>query len=130
MGGSLLDEIMGDRRRPVESELRRAVGEARTIVALFQRRWYVELLIWEMKSGLGMGQHQVTKSVERVERSIAISVLAYLMLIKLQAQDIPQEGAWSLFQLKQDFAWKAAQEQVERSARKIAKNWLRKRKTL
>ena len=29
-----------------------------------------------------MGQHQVTKDPQRVERSIAMAVMAYLMLVK------------------------------------------------
>ena len=86
-------------------------------------------MIWELKSGLGMGQHQVTKQVERVERSIGISVVAYLMLIKLRAQNIPAHGAWSLFQLKQNFAWQVGQEQLEHSIQQRALKWLQERKS-
>lgn len=100
---------------------------ARTLVTLYQRRWYVELLIAELKSGLGMGQHQVTKQVERVERSIGICVLTYLMLLKLRAQDIPAHGSWSLFQLQRNFAWQVGQEQLERTARHQALQWLRRK---
>lgn len=102
--------------------------KARTIVAIYQRRWHVELLIWELKSGLGLGQHQVTNHVKRIERSIAISVLAYLMLVKLRAQDIPKKGSWSLFQLKQNFIWQIAKEQWKRSDRKKTRNDRQKRK--
>jgi hypothetical protein len=100
----------------------------RVIVMIYQRRWQVELLIGELKGVTGLGQHQVTTKVERVERSLGISVMAYLMLVTLRAQDIPQTGPWSAFQLREHFTWQIGQEQLERSARQLARNWLRKRK--
>ena len=100
----------------------------RKIVAIYQRRWYVELLIGELKGVTGLGQHQVTKKIERVERSIGVSVLAYLMLIKLRTKDIPKTGSWSAFQLQRNFAWEVGQQQLQRSARKLARKWLRERK--
>lgn len=39
----------------------------RNLVVIYQRRWHVELLIGELKGGTGLGQHQITKKVERVE---------------------------------------------------------------
>lgn len=101
---------------------------ARAIVMIYERRWHVELLIGELKGVTGLGQHQVTKSVDRVERSLGISVMAYLMLVTLRAKDIPETGPWSAFQLKENFAWQIGQEQLERSARTLARNWLRQRK--
>ena len=35
------------------------------------RRWHVELLIKELKGATGLGQAQVTKQTQRVERSVA-----------------------------------------------------------
>ena len=43
---------------------------AREIVGVYLRRWWVELLVKELKGVVGMGQHQVTKKVDRVERSV------------------------------------------------------------
>ena len=88
----------------------------------------IEVLIKELKGVTGLGQHQVTKKIDRVERSIGISVLAYLMLIRLRAKDIPQTGSWSAFQLQQNFAWEVGFQQMERSARKLARKWLQDRK--
>src|SRR4051794_37926088 len=74
---------------------------ARQGVDVSRRRWAVELLMKEGQGAMGLGQHQVTKEPQRVERSIALSVMAYLRLVKCHAQDIPERGAWSLFTLKQ-----------------------------
>jgi len=43
---------------------------AREIVGVYLRRWWVELLVKELKGVVGMGQHQVNKKVDRVERSV------------------------------------------------------------
>jgi Transposase DDE domain len=97
---------------------------ARQIVAVSLRRWWVEVLFKELKGVVGLGQHQVTKCVERVERSVAIAIMAYLLLLKLRAQDIPADRPWSAFRLQRAFAWEVAQAQCERSARQMACKWL------
>jgi hypothetical protein len=97
---------------------------ARQIVAIYLRRWWVELLVRELKGVVGMGQHQVTKQVERVERSVAVAIMAYLLLLKLRAKDIPADKPWSAFRLQRAFAWEVMQAQCERSAYQIARNRL------
>ena len=55
-------------------------GESKAKVAIssiYARRWGVEVTIKELKSGLHLGQMQVTKEAERVTRSVALSVMAY-----------------------------------------------------
>ena len=42
-----------------------------------------ELTIKELKSGLHLGQTQVTQDKARVTRSVALSVVAYLLLVRL-----------------------------------------------
>jgi hypothetical protein len=86
---------------------------SRTVIALYSRRWSVELLIKELKAVTGLGQAQVTKEPQRVERSVALSVIAYLMLLRFRHSDIPAQGAWSAFTLKRNFAWEIMQEQLE-----------------
>jgi hypothetical protein len=88
---------------------------ARQVVDSYRRRWSVELLIKELKGATGLGQHQVTKDPQRVERSVAMSVMAYLMMVKFRAQNIPEQGPWSLLTLKQHFTWQLGQAQIERS---------------
>ena len=86
---------------------------SRTVIALYSRRWNVELLIKELKGVTGMGQAQVTKEPRRVERSVALSLMAYLMLLPFRHTDIPAQGAWSAFTLKRNFAWEIMQQQIE-----------------
>jgi len=88
----------------------------------------MELLMKELKGAVGLGQHQVTKDPQRVERSTAISVMAYLMIVKFRAQDIPARGEWSMFTLKRNFAWQLAQAQLERSVEQRLRKGLQERK--
>jgi hypothetical protein len=48
------------------------------VVSIYQKRWAVELLHWEVKSGLGLGEHQVSGDKDRSEKSMGIAVLAYV----------------------------------------------------
>lgn len=88
---------------------------SREVVALYTRRWTVELFIKEVKGVVGLGEAQVTKDPKRIERSVALSLMAYLLLITCRAKDIPQHGPWSAFALKRNFAWEVAQQQREHS---------------
>lgn len=101
---------------------------ARQVVAIYQRRWCVELLIKELKGVVGMGQHQVTKKPDRVYRSVAVSIMAYLMLLRLRAGDIQPGRAWSAFALKRAFTWDVMQEQMDRSAHQLARKYLQESK--
>src|ERR1700739_3043515 len=53
--------------------------------ACYLRRWPVELFFKEWKEVVGVGQHQVTKDADRVERSVAVTVMAYLVLLRGRA---------------------------------------------
>jgi hypothetical protein len=100
---------------------------ARQLGDVYRRRWSVELLIKELKGATGLGQHQVTKDPQRIERSVAISIMAYLLLLKFRARDIPQQGPWSAFTLKRNFTWQIAQAQVERSVEQRLRKGLQER---
>ena len=82
------------------------------MVMRYADRWNIELLIKELKGATGLGQAQVTKDAKRVERSVALSLMAYLMLIKFRWQDIPQNGPWSAFELKRNFAFDITKKQL------------------
>jgi Transposase DDE domain len=97
---------------------------AREIVGVYLRRWWIELLMKELKGVVGLGQHQVTSKADRVERSVAVAIMAYLLLLKLRARDIPADRPWSAFRLQRAFAWEVMQGQCERSAHQIARKWL------
>jgi hypothetical protein len=85
----------------------------------------VELLFKELKGVVGLGQHQVTKQPDRVERSVAVAIMAYLLLLKLRAKDVPADRPWNAFRLQRAFAWEVVQAQCERSACQMARKWLR-----
>jgi hypothetical protein len=103
-------------------------ARARQVVDVYRRRWAVELLVKELKGAMGLGQHQVTKEPQRIERSVAISVMAYLLIVKCRARDIPEQGAWSMFTLKRNFIWQVAQGQIERSVEQRLRKGLQERK--
>jgi hypothetical protein len=84
----------------------------------------MELLFKELKGVVGLGQHPVTNKPDRVARSVAVAIMAYLLLLKLRAKDIPADRPWSAFRLQRAFAWEMVQAQCERSARQIAQKWL------
>lgn len=96
------------------------------ILSIYARRWGVELTIKELKSGLHLGQMQVTKEVERVERSVALPMLAYLLLVRLYGHDEALTKEWSLFRLKERFTEDVAQAHMQRSELR----WQRKLKQL
>ena len=73
---------------------------------------------------MGLGQHQVTKPADRVERSVAVAIMADLVLLKLRAKDVPADRPWSVLRLRRAFAWEVGQAQCEHSARQRARQWL------
>jgi hypothetical protein len=81
----------------------------------------VEVTIKELKSGLHLGQMQVTKEKERVERAIRLPVMAYLLLLRLYGKELDPEQGITIFQLKQRFCDEAWQEQLNRSETKWRK---------
>jgi hypothetical protein len=100
---------------------------AHTTVACYLRRWPVELCIKELKGVVGLGQPQVTKEAARVERSVAVAVMAYLLLLRLRAKQINPGSSWSAFTLKQQFAWEVGTQQLKRTARQEARKEVRSR---
>ena len=85
----------------------------RQVICIYQRRWSVELLIWELKSGLGLGQHQVTRNEDRIEKSFGIAILAYLFLLRASSNEIQPRHSWSIFQLQHNLRLKVIILQVE-----------------
>ena len=54
----------------------------------------------ELKTELGLGEHQVSKEEGRIERSFGMAVLAYLLLIRACHQEMLPGEAWSAPQLR------------------------------
>jgi hypothetical protein len=102
---------------------------AHLTVALYLRRWPVELCIKELKSVVGLGQHQVTKDAARVERSVAVAVMAYLRLLRVRARQIKPGSSWSAFALKPELAWEWGTRQLHRTIRQEARKEIRRQRT-
>jgi hypothetical protein len=51
----------------------------------------VELRFKALKGVVGMEQHQVTKRTDRVEHSVTVAIMAYLLLLKLRPKAIPAD---------------------------------------
>ena len=89
---------------------------ARQVISAYQRRWSVEIIFKELKSGLGLGQHQVTKKEERTENSFGVAIIAYLFLLRACKNEIKQGESWSIFRLKDSFRMKVITNQIRHTA--------------
>ena len=87
--------------------------KARDVVSLYSRRWSVEIIFKELKSGLGLGEHQVTVDPDRIEKSFGIAILAYLFLIRACRKEIRPGCPWGIFQLQEHFRLKVIKHQFE-----------------
>ena len=96
-----------------------------TILSYYARRWAVEVTFKELKSGLHLGQMQVTKEEERIQRSIALPVMAYLLLLRLYADELQPEQRTSFFALQKRFRTEVYQEQFDRSEVRFKKKLAR-----
>lgn len=94
----------------------------RQVVSIYQKRWAIELVNWELKSGLGLGHHQVSGDRQRSTNSVGIAVLAYLFLLRACHHEITPGQSWSIFQLQHAFQLRAMTNQVEHNVKvKLAK---------
>jgi hypothetical protein len=97
-------------------------AHAGAILSLYAWRWGVEVTIKERRSGLHLGQMQVTHDKERVTRSVSLPVLASLLVVCLYGREEGSPKAWRLFKLQERFIGELAHEAVQRTERK----WQRK----
>jgi hypothetical protein len=104
---------------------RPATVTAREMVGVDRRRWGIERLMKALTGVVGMGPHQVTTHVDRVERAVAVAMMASLLWRKRRAKDIPADRPWSAFRLRRAFASEVMQGPCARSARHIARTWLK-----
>ncbi len=94
----------------------------RQVVSIYQKRWAIELVHWELKSGMGLGQHQVSGDKDRSEKSIGIAVLAYLFVLRACHREIIPGQPWSIFQLQHALRLRVMTNQVEHKVKvKMAK---------
>ena len=87
------------------------------VVCIYQKRWAVELVHWELKSGLGLGEHQVSGDKDRSEKSVGIAVLAYLFILRACHHEIVPGKPWSIFQLQHVLRLRIMTNQVEHTVK-------------
>ena len=62
------------------------------VVGIYQKRWALALMHWELKSGLGLGEHQVSGDKDRSEKAAGIAVLAYLICAsRVSSREVPPD---------------------------------------
>ena len=83
----------------------------------------IEVLFRELKSGMGLGKQQVTKNEERIEKSIGCSILAYLLILKMQHQDILPDQPWSIFGLREKFRYRVIKSQFNHEYKLMEEKW-------
>jgi Transposase DDE domain len=84
----------------------------RDVVFAYQRRWPIEQINRELKSDLGMGEHQVSGEEDRIENSFGIAVMAYLFLIRACHEEMIPGRSWSIPQLQHAFRLRVITNQV------------------
>jgi hypothetical protein len=89
----------------------------RQVVGAYQRRWPVEQINRELKTDLGLGEHQVSAEEGRIEKSFGIGVLAYLFLIRVGHQEILPGTSWSIGQLQHALRLRIITKQVEHNVK-------------
>ena len=83
------------------------------MVCLYHKRWAIELLHWELTSGLGLGEPQVSGDTNRSEQSVGIAVLAYLFVLRVGHHEIIPGKPWSMLQLQHALRLRVMTNQVE-----------------
>jgi hypothetical protein len=89
----------------------------RQVVGAYQRRWPVEQINRELKTDLGLGEHQVSAEEGRIEKSFGIAVLAYLLLSRACHQEILPGTSWSIAQLQHALRLRIITNQVEHNVK-------------
>ena len=89
----------------------------RYMVFAYQKRWSVEQMNRELKTDLGMGEHQVRQDEGRIEKSFGIAVLAYLFLIRVCHDELRPGQSWSIAHLQHIFRLRVITSQVEHNVK-------------
>jgi hypothetical protein len=89
----------------------------RQVVGAYQRRGPVEQINRELKTDLGLGEHQVSAEEGCIEHSFGIAILAYVLLIRACHQEMLPGTSWSIAQLQHAFRLRIITNQVEHNVK-------------
>ncbi len=95
----------------------------RQVISIYQKRWAIEIIFKELKSGLGLGDAQIIKEADRTEKAMGIAVLSYLFLLIARKKDIEPGKSWSIFQLQNNFRIDVISNQIRHSMGLKIKNF-------
>ncbi len=96
---------------------------ARQVVWLYQNRWSVELVNRDLKSALGLGEHQVRGGQDRLEKSFGIAILAYLFVLRVCHYDITPGQPWSSSGLQHSLRLRVITNQVAHNVKVKLAAW-------
>jgi IS4 transposase len=85
------------------------------VISIYQRRWPIEIIFKELKSALGLGEHQVSKEEKRIINSIGIAIISYLFLLISCKEHINRGQSWGIFNLQEKFRSKVMTNQIKHS---------------
>jgi len=97
----------------------------RYMVFAYQKRWAVEQINRELKTDLGMGEHQVRQDEGRIEKSFGMALLAYLFLLRVCHDELRPGQSWSVAHLQHVFRLRVITNQVEHD---VKAKWSQSRK--
>lgn len=75
-----------------------------------------QLMHWECRSGLGLGEHQVSGDRDRRENAPGIAVLPYLFMLRMCHHAIVPSKSWHLFQLQHALRLRVMTSRAEHAA--------------
>jgi hypothetical protein len=83
------------------------------VVGIDQKRWAIARRHWELKSGLGLGAHQVSGEQNRREHAVGMAVLASWFVLRVCPHEIIPGTPCSLLQLQHALRLRVMTNQVE-----------------
>ena len=88
----------------------------------YHKRRAIDLVNWELQSGLGLGEPQVSGDKVRREQSVGTAVLASLFVLRAGHHAIVPGNPWSILQLQHALRLRGITHQVEHDSKvKMAK---------
>ncbi|NRA45632.1 MAG: transposase, partial [Oligoflexales bacterium] len=75
-------------------------ADAKKIVSIYCRRWSVEVMFRELKSGMGLGQFEMIEEERKTQNAVGLAILSYQLVIILSKEKIKTDVKWSIFTLK------------------------------
>jgi hypothetical protein len=98
-------------------------ASASAIVSQYSIRWAVEQINRELKTDLGMGEHQGRQDEGRIEKSFGMALLAYLFLLRVCHDEWRPGQSWSVAHLQHVLRLRVLTTQVEHNVKtKLSKS--------